>query len=567
MAAMKNLILLAAFGVLLGCGDEVSEPAPTEETPEVLDDQGPLLEIGKADGVLSAAATDPLPDNANLGAPLEALFPPDDPCLAIETHMIDRVIEARRQDLGDYEEGANPFRIRYAAYNLRNQTIVKRLVEAEAANVDVQILMDGKQLDPARTWNTTDEYLVQQGFEFVMDRSELSEANRLTADLIGVKGAGLMHLKARLFSTPDLHVALSGSQNPGDSALLNEETLHLINEPAIVDRYEAFFEAVRDDKPFTNTWDADAGLNVLFTPASGQRAGAKIFQWIEEEQEQVLLAVFSMRNITAPGYRDSLRDLLGRKVAEGVPVYVITDRKQSDGVDAQGNPMWRDDGYEDELRARGVILWEATNFANNYTAMHQKVAVLGRTNIRVITDAANWSYSALGSSRRKARNYESVLFIDSETLDAGATGRRYLGQWVRVLGRYAHQSEARGEAPGFASTLATLQAQPGWPKVALDFRATVETQWGESVYVRGDLEALGVWGEGHEGVRLMTEGDSYPVWAGGQAEVLVGASFEYKLVAATQSEARWETGDNRLGYARSTAFGHAEAAIQHATFR
>ena len=106
-----------------------------------------------------------------------------------------------------------------------------------------------------------------------------------------------------------------------------------------------------------------------------------------------------------------------------------------------GKPVSNDDPTEDQLRQAGIPVYEVLNHATPYTAMHHKVAVLGLEKIKVISGAANWSYSGLGSRDRKARNVESVLFIDSAKLDHNHTGYRFIAQWMRVLWRYASQSE------------------------------------------------------------------------------------------------------------------------------
>jgi len=88
-------------------------------------------------------------------------------------------------------------------------------------------------------------------------------------------------------------------------------------------------------------------------------------------------------------------------------------------------------------------------YQNPYCAMHHKSAILGRTRLRVITDASNWTAAAMGSWKKAEKNVESQLFIDSTALDDGRTGRRYLSQWVSVFERYGWQGVERdGEAPG-----------------------------------------------------------------------------------------------------------------------
>jgi hypothetical protein len=558
---MKNVWIVLCIALLAACADTPS----TGSGPDEGYVEGPPLVT--ADGKGDELARDlpayaPLPSDAALDRPFEALFAPDDPVNTIERSLIAEVVEARAADDRDFAEGENPYRIRYAVYNLRNPRIVEDLADAEEAGVDVQILIESDQLDPERTWNTADERLVERGFELVADSDEMSGDQFATADLIGIDDSGLMHLKTRIYETPSARRVLSGSLNPGDNAVMNEETLHLINDDELISRYVGAYDAVLHDDDFQNEWDADAAVNVLFTPASSTRAVEKVFDWVAAEDEQILLMVFSLRDLRAPGHDRSLVELLGDKVDAGVPVWVITDRKQSDGVDADGNRSWYDDSTEDELRAAGVHVYEATNRASPYTAMHHKVAVLGRSDIRVITDAANWTFSGLGSDTRRSRNVESQLFIDSARLDDNRTGRRYLAQWMRVLSRYASQSEAEGE-PSYDEAWSTLVGD-GWPAQAVTFTAhEAETELGQNVYVRGDVDDLGQWDTiGH---LLTTDEANYPTWVSSEpASMPVGSRFEWKLTIQfpDSTTVHWEEGDNRDGFVQPSVLV-AEDAAQH----
>lgn len=560
---LLRLFLLGSAIAFAGCGaDESATPPLAPETPS---DEGRLLSAdGKADGVGDVPALDPLPADADLDRPLQVLFAPDDPVTTLELRLIEEVTSRRASDPEVYKEGANPFTIRYAVYNLRNPLIVKALIEAEAAGVDVQILIEDKQLDPERTWNTADETLIEAGFEFAPSHRDLTPETAVTADLIGIEGSGLMHLKARLYQAGEWRAALSGSMNPGDNAVLNEETLHLIRDPKLIDRYASAYAAVRANQRPDNVWDDAAAANVLFTPAgSGPRAGAKLIEWLKAENEQILLMVFSLRDFEAEGGR--LVDVLAAKAAAGVPVWVITDRKQSDGVDADGNRLYWNDRTEDRLRAAGVHVYEATNRASPFTAMHHKVGILGRTHVRVITDASNWTTAGLGSARKRARNHESVLFIDTARLDDGHTGRRYLAQWLTVLQRYAHQSVDDGE-PDAETVRKTLLAAADWPTQPVQFTAQVETDWGEQVDVRGDHEALGAW-QADGSVALYTDADTYPLWISEPVALPLGAPLAYKLTASLRGAVRWEAGDNRAAIAAPRALQPGPDRVLHADWR
>lgn len=543
-------------GMMLWLGACAQDKTPLPEMPELYED-GPANIFGadgKADDISkSLPAFAALPSWADTTGGFHAMFAPDDPVVTVELALCDEVIKARKADEREYTEGNNPYRIRYAVYNLRNPRLVQKLIDANNSGVDVQILIESKQLDPAKTWNTADEMLQAAGFEFAPDHRDLDEESMQTADLVGIVDSGLMHLKSRIFQTPNSTKVLSGSMNPGDNAVMNEETLHLIQAPHLTQRYVDAYVNVLKDRPMVNNWDSERAVNVMFTPARGERANTRVFDWLKTEQEQILLMVFSLRNITAAKHGESLLDILKAKVKAGVPVYVITDRKQSDGVDAQGNPLYRNDNTEDQMRKAGIHVYEATNNASPFTAMHHKAAILGRTNIRVITDAANWTFSGLGSSTRQARNVESQLFIDSAKLDDNATGRRYLAQWLRVLKRYAAQTPSE---PSFDEVYSDLASRGGWPMQAVSFDVHVDhTAFGQSVFVRGGAGALGMWGESNNGHPLTTDGELFPRWLSAEPVWLpLGQQVEWKLVKGNEQSVSWEPGENRALFVQPSVF-------------
>ncbi len=489
-------------------------------------------------------ASDALPEGSDLNQPLQVIFTPDESALELELELIDQVRDARLVDSTLYAEGENPFRIRYATYNLTHDDIAERLVLARAEGVDVQVLVEADKIDLDDA-DSAYSILVDGGFEVVEDHAELDEETTLSADLVGIDDSGLMHLKARLFEATDWSALLTGSHNPQYSAMDNDETLHLVRDAELIERYLAAYEAILAGDELENDWDDSAAVNALFTPAaSGVRAGTRILEWLEEEDEQILLMVFALRDLTAEDVDDSLVEILTDKVAEGVPVYVITDRKMSDGINADGSYWFSDDDTEDDLRDAGVTVFEVLNLSSDYTAMHTKTAVLGRSDIRVISDASNWSYSGLGSSSDLASNVESVLFIDSQALDDGRTGRRYLAQFFRILERYEDQDT--GEELSAADVFETLAGAESWPTQQVHFTAhDAHTSWGEVISVRGDVAELGAWGPG---VELDTSADAYPTWSTpSPVELPLGLCFDYKFVAGSSGaeDVRWEAGEDR----------------------
>jgi hypothetical protein len=545
---VRWLVLLPVV-LLMACA-----PDSDEAEAEDLDAFGPGQPQGKADATDGFPAMAQLPAGCDLERPLQVFFTPDDPAFTLELSLIDKVRALARAAGQTHPEGQNPFRIRYAVYNMTHDEIARHLAAAEGDGVDVQVLVESDQL--THEWVAVDDIFRARGLEVALDHTALDAAARTSADLVGVKQDGLMHLKTRIFEAPGFQAVLSGSLNPNGSAGANEETLHLIRDPKLIARYVEGYEAVLDGKGLPNRWDEGAAVNVLFSPAAagGQRAATRLLEWLAAEEEQILLMIFSLRNVSSPAHPHTLLEILKQKKSAGVPVYVITDRKQSDGIDLDGNRVAADDWLEDSLRQAGIPVYEAVNdaaalfgYRYPYAAMHHKVAVLGRTKIRVITDASNWTAAALGSRKWPEKNVESQLFIDSDRLDGNATGRRYLAQWLRVLARYAAQSEKiDGELPA-AEVAKRLHALAGWPEVGLSFSARATTAMGEEIYAVGDRDELGRWGATGPGVRLATDGARYPEWSSVAPTMLpIGARLEWKLVARAQWGTRWEAGANRV---------------------
>ena len=346
----------------------------------------------------------------------------------------------------------------------------------------------------------------------------------------------------RLFETPTWRRLLTGSLNPNTTAHLNDETLHLIANEDTIYQYHIAYETLLYHWPLQNEWHSEAPINVLFTPVStGERAVNRIFKWLAEEQEQILLMVFALRDLTAEVDERSLSELLIAKAEAGVPVYVITDRKQSDGHSYVDGQQTDDDELEDRLRAGGIPVYEALNDSTPYTAMHHKAAILGRSRIRVISGAANWSRAGLGTLSRASRNIESVLFIDSYALDQNFTGHRFIGQWMRTLWRYAHQSEAVDEEWPAEEIFAHLSASKDWPSARFSFEVSARsTPTPLSLAVTGDLEQLGWWGT--RDVHLLEEEEASALWRSPMTlSVALGTPLSWKIVSLEHGRVkRWE---------------------------
>lgn len=538
-----RLILLASLALsgTVGC---LAGDADLLEIPDGFDPEGPGQQCrGKCDGGGETPRLAALPN-----ATVATRFAPYETPLAFDLTLIDAVVEARRADPAAYDEGANPHAIRYAVYNLRNAEIAAALADAADAGVDVQVLIEADQLDPARDWNVTDEMLIARGFEYAPDHRALDAEGRRTADLVGVTGSGLMHLKARVYRWRDSQGLdqrrlVTGSMNPGDHAVDNDETLHYVDDAVVLDAFEAKYAAVLAGTRITNVWRDGAAVNVLFSPDGGAQARDHIARLIDDEAELVVLAMYSLRNLAPSGGGAGILTRLAAARQRGVTVVVITDRKQSDGIDADGNPIYWNDGSEEILRDAGIPVYEVINQHSPFNAMHTKYAVFGLTRPMVVTDAGNWTKAGLGSGGSRPSNDESVLFIDSMALDGGATAQRYLGNFLDIVHRYGGDPATGGPAP--AALVEELFGLPAWPAVAVDVDAIATTLWGQSVYLTGALPELGDWTRGDElGWRLETDGVTYPHWRGSLA-LPFGERSAYKLIKSSGSSIEWETGADR----------------------
>ncbi len=551
---VPHLALLLAPALLLSCATE--SPVPDGYDPAI-DPQGCS---GKCDGAAGLTPLAALPSSA-----LATLFSPSEPALGLDLSLIEEVRAARAADPQVYQEGANPFSIRYAVYNLRNPAIVNALADAADEGVDVQILIEKDQLDPARTWNTTDELLIARGFEFVEDHRDLNANSRVSADLIGIAGSGLMHLKSRMYQWNDASGApitrlTTGSMNPGDLAVANEETLHYVEDADIIESYAQKFDAVRDDENVTNTWTDGLPLQVLFSPDGGPQAIDKIAELIDAEDEMILLAMYSMRNIAPKAGGKGIVQRLVDAHERGAKVVVIMDRKQSDGVDSEGNGKFFNDGFEDDLRAGGIPVFEVINPASQFNAMHAKFAVFGISNPTIVTDAGNWTRAGLGNGSSSPRNDESVLFIDSNALDGGVTASRYRANFVRILRRYSdapNSSLFQTGGEDLRATIDSLLAAPNWPQVAIQLDAIAETFFGQSVFLAGASQELGEWTQQHLGIKLNTSASQYPSWSGESFAMPLGSRTEAKLIKVHNGDIDWEEGANRSFVVDPTSFANS----------
>lgn len=486
---------------------------------------------------------------------LETVFTPGDAARLVEYKALDEIIKARKSDPKTYPADANPYRIEYAIYNLTDPEVVKRLDKAAKAGIQVQVMVDAGSIHPSKWYNTLVKDLTGLGFTFERTNLGITDEQRKNAQLIGIEMPGIFHTKVRYFSYPDpdsgeqKEVLLTGSHNPQEAAHQNDEVLHTVHDKHLIAQYRYFMEACRDNRKVTNTWDPDAAMNVMFTAplTGGPRAVDKIFDLIDAENELICLSVFTLRNV-ADSDKTKLVDRLVAARDRGCKVVVVTDHKQADGVDAQGNrlPDGEDDKTEDLLQKAGIPTYEALNEAGPYNAMHLKSCLFGLTDIKVVTDAGNWTYSVMGNEKTGSWNAESILFVDSGKLNQNHTGEQYLAEFMRVLRKYGRQSQNAGQ-PSAEKLIAELQQLPNWPKVKVDFSVVAKTHMGQEVFITGNSKELGSWGVDGPGIKLETDSRSYPNWTANDVEIPLGSALEYKIVKrSADGRIAWEPGDNAV---------------------
>lgn len=484
--------------------------------------------------------------------PIRTLFTPNDEVKQTELAAIDEIINARAADPKQYSAASNPYRIEYAIYNMTDRDIIKRLVDASRAGIKVQVLIEDDQIGDHKPYNRVVKDLVAGGFTHAESNKGLSpeQLEALHIIEIALPGRGLFHFKSRYFAYPDpsgtgtKELLLTGSHNPQNSAQKNDESFHVIKDPALIQRYVDAFHAIRDGKDIQNSWDDGAGINVLFThpTAKGPRPVDKILELVDKEQELIFLTTFNLRDLEGSS-GEKIVDKLIAAHNRGVQVIFVTDRFGSDGS-REVRPGTHGDATDERLAAAGIPVYEYVNKAGERTAMHLKSAVFGLTDMKVVTDTGNWTKATMGSRTGRSANAESLLFIDSKKLDGNHTGRVYLGEFLRVLRKYGDQNGPENKP--VEQLIEELQRKPNWPQVNVNFDVVARALPGQEVYLTGNAKPLGNWGSDGVGLKLQTDPAGQPTL---KAEVALplGTRLEYKIVKRDAAGAlAHEPGENAI---------------------
>lgn len=472
-------------------------------------------------------------------SPVEVYFAPYDNAAKAEIGLLNKVIEARKADTTEYPPGENPYQIHYAVYNLRSPGVIQKMLEAVKLGIDVKVLIEDKQIAPESHWNTVDDVFEEAGLSVLRKDLEYPEAEREAAHLIGIQANSLMHLKSRIFTYKDPETGalqksvLSGSMNPGDGANLNDENLNLIEDNDVIALYEKKFDDVMRHKRTDNVWSDDRGLNVLFTPAkSGPRPIEKMFEWMDQEQDLIVLTVFDLNNIKEPGSKKTLVEKLQAAKERGVEVIVVTDRKKSDGLDQHGNRVEMyghfasNDWTDEDLEKLGIPVYEFVNENGDFNAMHPKAAIFGLENMKVLTGAGNWTRNSMGSGNKRGRNEESFIFVDSGKLDENRSGMRYLSNFLYLLRTYDHQNTEHEPAEAL---IKRLQAKAHWPQVPFAPKSLLPPDFEGEAFLVGEHPAL-EGRPGEPGLRVNTSGGVLGAMSHELTELPFGTELKYDVV-------------------------------------
>lgn len=412
----------------------------------------------------------------------ELRFAPFDDPGALVVREIDAVVAAKRAD------PTGRHTIHAAVFNVDDQRIVSRLIDAHRAGVEVRLITDAKKLSPRATWMTGDDALLAAGVPVLG---------------VGYGGRAAMHLKLALF---DGKKVATGSANwQWGSSFENHEHLALFDDPEIVRAYGQRFERLAGAAIGPRVGSRDA----VFGP--DEAPYRRLAALIESARTSVHVAMFTAKEFRWDDGRRSLFDELIAARRRGVDVVLVTDAGVAEGSEYHGVTT-EDDQTDERLEAAGVKVVRAEVPFARYASMHHKFAVVdGET---TVLGAFNWYWDAA------FLNDEDALFVRDRAVAA-----RFSGELAELCRRYDPAwDHAR------------------WPSVSVTIRAEhTGTAWGDTVLAIGEVDTLGAWSPA-----AAPSLAGYPVWSG-TVTLPAGARIAWKLATRKRDGAvEWESGDNRL---------------------
>ncbi len=372
-----------------------------------------------------------------------------------------------------------------AHYNIRRERIIDKLIALHRRGVDVRIAVDKD--NAAQSYNVGDDALQAAGIKLVRVSPPGS--------------ASIMHLKATVI---DGQTTMTGSFNWNETAALaNDENMVVFRDPQVATKYRNQILEVLGQKPHVvEGGPVMPGVELHFSPE--EQLDATLVKAIDAATRSVDIAMYTY---TMPSVIAATVRARGR----GVAVRLLVERKQA-GLSTG----------DEQVAAAGGLVVRGANAVGQYSAMHQKYAVLDGT--RVITGASNWTLNGTRQSD------EDILVLDSPDLAA-----KYRQNFADLLYYYGNIDSTQ-DAPGVLSRAASP---------VLFHVVNGATAYGDQVLVVGSDAALGSW-DPARAVRAETATDLFPNWAA-STDLPAGAHIEYKfIVRKGDGSIVWEPGGNRV---------------------
>lgn len=440
--------------------------------------------------------------------PVEVYFAPyDNPERAVIAE-IDMVIAAKRQD----PEGRHY--IHASVFNINDDRIVDKLIQAHRAGVEVKLLTAAHQMTPEKEYQTQYRRLQEAGVEVV--------------GVVRPEQFGSNHTKFAVF---DGKVVTTGSYNwETRSAEDNSENMMIVRSPEVAATYLDMFNNIGGGLQTDRKIDPTSKLNVYYSQQ--HNVPAVLYQELEQAKESITVSMFTLRSLTfqEDGQQKDVLDALIRAQQRGVKVTVLLEENIADAGEYHGR-ITPNDLTDERLAEHGIeIVKIHTNYNNNkYAAMHHKFAVID--NQTTLTGAYNW-YSGSQVSD------DDLIVVRDESI-----ARRYAGEVTNLRMHYDKNFDP-DQAP---KTPVTFSIQHP------------HTYVGDQVYLVGNLPGLGDW-DVHKAIRL--DPSQWPEWTA-KLDIPAGVHFEYKLLVKNHYGTFWEPGANR----EHTADPQGQNDVVHNRFR
>ncbi len=369
-----------------------------------------------------------------------------------------------------------------AQYNIRRESILKKLVELANRGVSIRVVVD--QRNAAKDYNTGDDFLEENGIEILRTKPSGRYA--------------LMHLKSTVI---DNKIVMTGSYNWSSTATLaNNENMVVINNEDVATKYRNQIIEILDGGEIIEGGKIDNIFEVHYSPEE------KLYKTINLELSKAKKSIdIAMFTFTRTDIAKKLKEATER----GVKVRVIMEKKQF-------NYSMVDEFFK---KYPDILLVEAANKVTPYSAMHNKYAIID--NRKVITGASNWTSNGTKESQ------EDILIINNRE-----TAIKYTQNFNDLLNIYAKINK------NFDGELIRENSPVSFHII------NDKTEFGDRVFITGSSEELGNWNP-FMGVEAFTSESMFPNWAT-SVYLPINRKFEYKIVIIkADNSIVWEDGANR----------------------